>query len=550
MHIDSSTTKGKKGQVYIRHLLRESYRENGKVQKRTIANISHCSAEEISTLKLALRHKHNLNELGTLTDDVEIQQGTSFGATYALKKIADRLGITGALGNSQQGKMALWQVLARTMAQGSRLSAVRLAGHHSAAEIIGLDSFTEDHLYANLDWLCEHQIDIEDGLYQTNQKEKSEFFLYDITSSYLEGTQNELGNWGYNRDKKNGKMQIVVGLLCNTQGLPVSIEVFDGATSDCSTVKKQMDKIANRWNVPSITLIGDKGMIQGPQIDDIVNAGHSFITTIRKSRIEALVVGAGYQTTLIDEDLLEIIDGGYRYILRRNPSQAIISKDKREELIHVVKNYVASKNKYLSEHKKASLETSLRDIDQKISKFKLNEILTVITDHSERSISITINEDALNNAAQLDGCYAMKTNIFDDRMSCKDIHDKYKELALVEDAFRCSKTELLEMRPIHVRKAKRTRGHVFVVMLGYLIIKELERCWKEIDLTVDEGIDILKSFQTIDLSVRENSVVRKIPTPNKITKQLFELLDIQIPELLPSAQANVATRKKVGKDRK
>ena len=220
MHIDSSSRTSANGQIYTRHLLRTSYREDGKVKKSTIANLSHCTDHEINAMKLALKHKVNLNNLGTLSNDVSIQQGTSFGATYILNEIAKKVGITDALGSSQEGKLALWQVIARTMNQGSRLSAVRLAQHQNAASILNLKGFNEDHLYKNLDWISDHQSEIEQSLIRHRGQENNEYYLYDITSSYLEGDQNELANWGYNRDKKNGKMQIVVGLLCDTQGTP------------------------------------------------------------------------------------------------------------------------------------------------------------------------------------------------------------------------------------------------------------------------------------------------------------------------------------------
>ena len=159
MHIDSSSRTSANGQVYTRHLLRTSFREDGKVKKSTIANLSHCTEHEIKAMKLALKHKSNLNDIGTLTNDVSIQQGRSFGASYVLNEVAKKIGIVDALGDTQEGKLALWQVIARTMDQGSRLSAVRLAQHHGADSILNLKWFTEGYLYRNLDWISEHQSD-------------------------------------------------------------------------------------------------------------------------------------------------------------------------------------------------------------------------------------------------------------------------------------------------------------------------------------------------------------------------------------------------------
>src|SRR6266436_9230314 len=192
MYIDTShITRGDK--TYTRHLLRESYRANGKVLHRTIANVSHCSEAEIEALRLALRHKEELEHLGTIQDAITLKQGLSFGAVWTVYHIARRLGIEKALGTTREGKLALWQVLARGIDQGSRLSAVRLAMAHAACEVLGLDPFDEDALYANLDWLGGAQARIEDRLFAQRTKAKpSNLFLYDVTSSYFEGTQNAL----------------------------------------------------------------------------------------------------------------------------------------------------------------------------------------------------------------------------------------------------------------------------------------------------------------------------------------------------------------------
>jgi len=209
MYVDTSKSQGK----YVRYLLRENYRENGKIKHRTIANISRCSDEEIEAINLALKHKKDLSSIVSLREDVSLCQGLSVGAAWLVYDIARQLGITKALGPSREGKLALWQVIARVIEQGSRLSAVRLAGSHAACDIVALDIFNEDDLYANLDWLYAQQAVIENRLLkQTYHDKRPELFLYDVTSSYLEGTCNELGAFGYNRDKKRGKKQIVIGL--------------------------------------------------------------------------------------------------------------------------------------------------------------------------------------------------------------------------------------------------------------------------------------------------------------------------------------------------
>ncbi len=205
MYVDIYSLQ-KNGRTYKRALLRESYREQGKVKKRTIANLSACSEKEIAAIKLAFQHKNDLSEVASLSEYVTLRQGASVGAVWLVYKIAGRLGISAALGNTRQGKLALWQIIARVIDQGSRLSAVRFAANHAACDVLDLETFHEEHLYDNLDWLHANQEEIENKLVHKLQgSEPIELFLYDVTSSYLEGEANELGAFGYNRDKKRGK---------------------------------------------------------------------------------------------------------------------------------------------------------------------------------------------------------------------------------------------------------------------------------------------------------------------------------------------------------
>src|SRR6202166_1197371 len=264
MFVDSSTPR-LNGKAYPRHLLRESYREAGKVKHRTIANLSHCKTEEVEAIRLALRHKADLARIVAAADKggLELVQGASVGAVWLLSQLARDLGIVAALGSDRQGKLALWQVIARVLDQGSRLSAVRLAGGHAAGAALGMISFDEDDLYANLDWLAQHQADIETRLLaQRKPASAPDVFLYDVTSTYLEGEQNAFAAFGYNRDRKSGKRQIVIGLLSDADGRPLSIELFAGNTSDVKTVSSQPRRAAAHFGAERVTFV--EGMIKAP----------------------------------------------------------------------------------------------------------------------------------------------------------------------------------------------------------------------------------------------------------------------------------------------
>ena len=392
MYVDVSKSQGK----YTRYLLRESYRDKGKVKHRTIANISQCSEEEIEAIRLALKHKKDLAALASLDKDISLRQGLSVGAVWLVYNMARQLGITDALGSSRQGKLALWQVIARVINQGSRLSSVRLAGSHAGCDILGLTSFDEDDLYKNLDWLCEKQSVIENRLFKTmHPDEQPGLFLYDVTSSYLEGTQNELAAFGYNRDGKKGKRQIVIGLLCNEDGKPLSIEVFTGNTQDPKTLASQIDKVAKRFGGSEVTFVGDRGMIKTHQVEDLLEHGFHYITAITKPQIESLLAKGVIQMGLFDQELAETVsDDGVRYVLRRNPVRAQEMRKSRQTRLASLTKEVEKQNEYLAEHPGAHVEVALRKIDERCKKLRLSKWATFSA--SGRNIILIIDKEPSN----------------------------------------------------------------------------------------------------------------------------------------------------------
>ena len=546
MYVDASTSQGK----YKRYLLRENYREKGKIKHRTIANLSKCSEEEIAAIRLALKHKKDLTKLAAASEVVSLHQGLSVGAVWLVFDIARELGIVNALGNSREGKAALWQIIARVISQGSRLSAVRLAGSHAACDILGLGAFNEDDLYVNLDWLCKKQEVIEDRLFKsTHRGKKPALFLYDVTSSYLEGQYNELGEFGYNRDGKKGKKQIVIGLLCDEDGRPMSIEVFKGNTQDPATVASQVRKVADRFGGGDVTFVGDRGMIKSNQVKDLVDHGFHYITAITKPQIETLLRESVIQMDLFDQDLAEVeTDEGVRYVLRRNPLRAAEVAASRKSKIDSVEKLVKRQNKYLKEHPRAKEEVALRKICDRCKRLKISTWM--IASVLEREISLSFDDEVLKEASKLDGCYVLKTDLSKEYANKETIHARYKNLSLVEWAFRTSKTVELEMRPLFVRLESRTRGHALVVMLAYCIVNELAKRWSGIDLTVQEGISELSQLCAIEMHVNGEPQCNKIPEPRESIANLLRSAKVKLPEVLPYKGIKVATRKKLTENRK
>jgi len=564
MFVDRCKYTTKYGKTHVRYLLRESFRQNGKVRHRTILNLTPYGEEAALAIQYALKHRRELAQTAKRLPGATVRQGLSVGAMWLLFQLAGELGIVKALGETREGKLALWQVFARVIAQGSRLSAVRLASEHAACDVLDLDSFNEDDLYENLDWLTANQSKIEQRLFkklaskrQSAQKKKDQsgcrssetIFLYDVTSSYFEGEHNELAAFGYNRDGKKGKRQVVAGLLCDEDGVPLSVELFRGNTQDPKTMGPQVRKAAERFGAQYVVFVGDRGMIKGPQMEELGDAGFNYITAITKPQIERLLAQGEIQMELFDETLNEVIThDGRRYILRRNPLRAEEMAATREDKKASVRQLAEERNTYLAEHARASVEVASRKVAKKITQLKLGGWLSVAADG--RRLVLEENAEALAETSKFDGCYCLTTDLTAKQASKKTVHDRYKDLAQVEWAFRTSKTGHLELRPIHVRLESRTRGHAFVVMLAYRLVMELARRWRELEVTVEEGLHSLASLCAVEVQLGKTPMVNEIPQPRASVQKLLAAAGISLPAILPHKGVCVSTKKKLASRRK
>jgi len=549
VHLERRQWKSKNGKTYLSILLRHSYRENGKVCKRTVANLTHYPPEDVRAIELALKYKGDLGALGSVKE-IQLKEGPSVGAVWAVYQVAKRLGVEKALGNDFAGKLAMWQVIARVIDQGSRLSAVRLAQAHAACDVLGIRrGFDENDLYENLTWLCHEQEQIERRLFAARHGDgKPELFLYDVTSSYLEGLQNELAAYGYNRDKKKGKLQIVIGLLCDESGEPVSTEVFEGNTTDPKTFGAQVKKVAQRFGCERVTFVGDRGMIKSGQIETLAETGFHYITAITKAQITKLIKDGALQLELFDETVCEVHNEGVRYVLRRNPRRVEEIAATREGKRRSVEALIEAQTAYLRDHPRAKPATAEKKVRQKISQLRIDSWLSVQVEKGE--LRLVVDDTKLAEVSRLDGCYVIKTDLPREAADTETVHDRYKDLAMVEWAFRTSKTAHLEVRPVYVRKEENTRGHVLVVMLAYLVTRELRRAWADLDVTVAEGLEQLKTLCSMEIRTDKGGTCLRIPQPRATSRTLLTALDLQLPVALPHTNVPVVTRKKLPVQRK
>ncbi len=544
MYVDTATST-RNGKTYTRHLLRTSYRDKGKVKHKTVANLSTCSGGEIAAIKLALKHKDNLAALAPI-EEIETTLGKRIGAVWLLRVLAERLGIAQALGADSQGKLALLQVIARVIDAGSRLSAVRFAIRHAVCEIMGINRLDEDDLYENLAWLDEHQESIERKLFALRFPESvPTLFLYDVTSSYLEGVCNELADWGYNRDGKKAKMQIVVGLLAAPDGSPVAVRVFKGNTQDTQTVSEQVRILAESFGIKEVALVGDRDMLKGPQIDALPEE-FRYVTAITKPQIQKMLNDKVLQYELFSERVCEVEQDGVRYVLRRNPIRAEQIAKNRKNKFASLQKLVSERTQYLLHHPKARVDVALRKIKAKAERLKAQGWVEISV--HDRTFHAEENEAALAEVSLLDGCYVVKSNVPQEHADAQTLHDRYCDLEKVERAFRTMKTVHLEMRPIYVRKGTSTRAHALVVMLALLLQRELEQCWVDLDLTVKEGIDELAAIHIEEIRFG-NATCQNIPTPNDLGSQLLDAAKVQLPHVLPMRQARVHTKKSLVSER-
>jgi Transposase DDE domain len=549
MYITETVRIAPNGTTYRCVLLRQSYREGSKVKNRTIANLSHCTPQEVEAIRLALQYKDDLTVLGAL-QEAPLHEGRSVGAVWVIYDMARRLGIEAALGKDGAGKLALWQVIARVIDQGSRLSAVRLAQTHAACEVLHMTrGFDENDLYDNLAWLADHQATIERRLFTTRRGDhKPTLFLYDVTSSYLEGQCNAFAAFGYNRDGKTGKQQVVIGLLCDEEGTPVSADVWAGNTPDMRTLAAQITKVARRFGCERVTFVGDRGMIKGPQIEDLVQAGFHYITALTKPQVERLLNANVLQLALFTAQVHEVEHEGTRYLARRNPLRAEEMAAVRYDKQRSMEQWVAQKNAYLATHPRAQVAVALREAHTKLTRLK---IATWLTGAAEgRTIGLRVHAEALQEAAKLDGCYVLRTDLPLAVAGTDFIHARYKDLTLVEQALRTCKTTHLEVRPVYVRTAASTRGHVLVVMLAYMIIRALHQAWAHLDLTVEEGIDQLATLCVMDVHLEGQGTFCRIPKPRANSQRLLDAVGTHLPETLLQRKARVVTRKQLPERRK
>jgi hypothetical protein len=580
MFITEVVSKGKHGKTYTSVLLRESFRVGAAVKSKTLAVLTRLPAHVLDAVRRAIAQPadststpphppgpvaataaptastaDSLSQLADASDgSLRLRQAESFGAVWAVDQVAQPLGIRKALGVTREAQLGYWQAVARVLRPGtSLLGMVRLATTCAAAAMLGWQrAFNQDDLYANGCWLQGRHALIERRLWQSRPPQpKEQVFLYDVTSSYLEGTYNALAAWGYNRDGKKGKMQVVVGLLTDSRGEPISTLVYRGNTSDLKTFGAQVLKVKKELGCEGVTLVGDRGMIRTDQKAVAQKAGLHFITALTKPQIEKLLAQKVLQLGLFEEQVSEVLaEDGRRFVLRRNPERQQELERSREQKRQVVEAALRKADTYLAEHPRAKVKTQRRKLAAQIQKLKIDDWLKLRV--KGRRLALDLDEQALKNAAQLDGCYVVQTDLKSRQADAQTIHDRYKDLACVERDFRTLKSGHLDFRPWFVCTEDNTQAHALTSMLALKVRRHLERAWWPLEVTVEEGLRELEKLCVMELVHAPSGkvVARRVPDPSPKQRELLEALKLTPPSTVPQAQVSVGTRKKINAARK
>jgi len=458
-------------------LLRESYRVDGKVKKRTLLNLTDWPPDLVEGFRALLKGG---TALPPGQDAIVIKRSLPHGHVAAVLGMLRKIGLDrllGPVGNAPNRcrDLVVAMIVARLIAPLSKLATAKaldpITAASSLGEVLGLGPVDEDELYTALDWLLERQPQVEAALARRHLKDGT-LVLYDVSSSYLEGRCWPLAQFGFNRDGKRGKLQIVYGLLCAPDGCPVAIEVFEGSTGDPTTLAAQIDKLKQRFALSHVVLVGDRGMITQARIEeDIKPAGLDWITALRAPQIRALVDSGILQLSLFDErDLASITADDYpgeRLIVCRNPELAVARRRKREDLLTATERHLAEIQNRVRRTEKPLRGTAKIALKAGavVGKYKMAKHFTLtITD---ADFSFARKQDAIDAEARLDGIYVVRTNLKAPSLDDSAAVRAYKSLAQVERAIRSIKTVDLHIRPIFHWTPPRVRAHVFLCMLAY-----------------------------------------------------------------------------------
>ena len=475
-----TTTRKYKDRVYRTHLLRRSYREGGSVKNETLGNLSHLPDDLVEIIRRSLQGETFV----PVSQAFEISRSRAHGHVQAVATAMQRLGFASLIASKpcRERDLVLAMVASRIVAPQTKLATTRWWHTTTLAEDFAVADAGEDDLYAAMDWLLARQDIIQKKLAARHLSEGG-LVLYDLSSSYFEGTTCPLAKRGYNRDGKHGMLQVNYGLLTDTRGCPVAVSVHEGNTSDSTTFMPEVQRLRTDFGIGRMVMVGDRGMISQKAIDEMRGTdGIGWITALKSASIRALIEQVQLQLGLFDDrNLFEFSAPDYpgeRLVACRNAQLAKLRAHKREELLCATEKNLDKIKAGVSAAKLAGKDNIGVRVGKIINQYKVAKHFELVI--GDAAFSFARKPDSIAAEAALDGIYIIRTSVPSTQMESADCVRNYKSLANVERAFRSLKTIDLKVRPIHHRLADRVRSHIFLCMLAYYVEWHMREAWREL----------------------------------------------------------------------
>ena len=504
------TTKRRyKDLVYCTHLLRRSYREDGKVKNETLGNLSHLPEALIDLIRRSLK-----GETFVSSDlAFAISSSRAHGHVQAVSLAMQRLGFTSLLASKPcpERDLVAAMVASRIICPTTKLATTRLWHTSTLATEFGVTDATEDDLYAAMDWLLAGQHRIQKKLAARHLKEDA-LVLYDLSSSYFEGSHCPLAKLGYSRDGKRGTLQVNYGLLTDERGCPVAVSVHAGNTSDSTTFMPEVKRLREDFGIKRMVMVGDRGMISQKAIDEMsMDSDVAWITALRSSAIRTLMAQGRVQMGLFDErNLLEISSPDFpseRLVACRNPELAKLRVHTRDDLLAATEKNLERIKARVDAGKLVGQDKIGVAVGKVVNQYKVAKHfeLTIADD----GFTYTRKTDSIAAEAALDGLYIIRTSVKAERMDAPTCVRTYKSLAQVERAFRSIKTMDLKVRPIHHRLENRVRAHIFLCMLAYYVEWHMRQAWAPL-LFADEDQAVKLVPDPVAPAERSDAAMKKV----------------------------------------
>ena len=490
-------------------LLREGYREGGQVKNRTLANLSQWPAQKVDLLRRLLRDE----PLARVDELFEAVASPHHGHVQAVRTAMQRLGFDTLLAArpSRERNLVVAMVAARILEPDSKLATTRWWHTTTLPALLEVADADEDDLYGALDWLLERQERIEQKLAARHLTEGG-LVLYDLTSSYFEGTTCPLAAFGHDRDGKQGKLQVNYGVLTDARGCPVAVSVYKGNTGDPKTLLPQVVRVRERFGIERLVLVGDRGMITDTQITALrAQAGVDWITALKTGAIRALVETGQLQLGLFDErNLFELRSPdfpGERLVACRNPELAKLRAHTRQALLAATSQELETVRRLVNRRRLQGRAAIGVRVGQVINKYKVAKHIQLAI-HDDR-LDFHLKEAQIAAEAALDGLYVIRTSVPPERLDAPETVRSYKQLSVVERAFRSLKTLDLKVRPIYHRLEERVRAHIFLCLLAYYVEWHMREAWRPL-LFADEDQAAKRTRDPVAPAQRSAGALRKV----------------------------------------